>query len=121
MGSLDKNGYLRILDRKKDLIIRGAQNIYPSEIENFLNTHPKIHLCAVIGVPSSIYGEKTRVYVQLTDGNKMTDIEVAEYCRGNIANYKIPDEVCFVEVFPLNRMGKVQKRILKEQAFKELD
>ncbi|MFN2126412.1 MAG: class I adenylate-forming enzyme family protein [Anaerolineales bacterium] len=116
IGSLDENGYLQILDRKKDMIIRGAQNIFPSEIENYLNTHPKIQMSAVIGVPSPISGEKVRAYVQLFEGEQMTDIEVVEYCRGAIAGYKIPEEVRFVEEFPLNKMGKIQKKVLREEA-----
>jgi len=115
IGSLGENGYLRILDRKKDVIIRGAQNIYPSEIENYLNTHPKIKLSAVIGVPNPISGEKARAYVQLFDGEQMTDVDVVEYCRGKIAGYKIPEEIRFVEKFPLNKMGKIQKKILREE------
>ncbi len=118
IGSLDENGYLRILDRKKDVIIRGAQNIYPSEVENFLNTHPKIQMSAVIGVPSPVSGEKVRAYVQLIEGEQMTDIEVVEYCRGAIAGYKIPEEIRFVEQFPLNKMGKIQKKILREESHK---
>jgi acyl-CoA synthetase (AMP-forming)/AMP-acid ligase II len=116
IGSIDKNGYLRILDRKKDMIIRGAQNIFPSEVENYLNTHPKIHMSAVIGIPNPISGEKVRAYVQLVEGEQMTDIEVVEYCRGEIAGYKIPEEVIFVEEFPLNKMGKIQKKVLREEA-----
>ncbi len=115
IGSLGENGYLRILDRKKDVIIRGAQNIYPSEIENYLNTHPKVKLSAVIGVPSPISGEKARAYVQLFEGEQMTDVDVVEYCRGKIAGYKIPEEIRFVEKFPLNKMGKIQKKILREE------
>ncbi len=119
IGSLDENGYLRILDRKKDVIIRGAQNIYPSEVEKYLNTHPKILISAVIGVPSPVSGEKARAYVQLFEGEQMTDVEVVEYCRGKIAGYKIPDEIRFVEQFPLNKMGKIQKKILREEALNE--
>jgi len=118
IGYKDELGYLRILDRKKDVIIRGAQNIYPSEVEKYLHSHPKIHLSAVIGIPHQVIGEKTRAYVQLVEGEQMTDIEVVEYCRGIIANYKIPDEVQFVNSLPLNKMGKVQKRILREAALK---
>jgi fatty-acyl-CoA synthase len=119
IGSLDENGYLRILDRKKDVIIRGAQNIYPSEVEKYLTTHPKIQMSALIGVPSPISGEKVRAYVQLVEGEQMTDVEVVDYCRGKIAGYKIPEEVHFVEEFPLNKMGKIQKKILREEALNE--
>ncbi|MFC2055608.1 class I adenylate-forming enzyme family protein [Chloroflexota bacterium] len=119
IGSLDERGYLRILDRKKDMIIRGAQNIFPSEIENYLNTHPKIKMSAVIGVPSVVSGEKVRAYIQIEEGEEMTDIEVVKYCRGNIAVYKFPEEVRFVDSFPLNRMGKVQKKILREEYIEE--
>jgi fatty-acyl-CoA synthase/long-chain acyl-CoA synthetase len=121
LGSMDENGILSIFDRKKDMIIRGAQNIFPSEIESYLNTHPKIQMSAVIGVPSQVSGEKVRAYVQLFEGEEMTGTDVVEYCRGNIAAYKIPEEVRFADSFPLSRMGKVQKKTLREEALKEME
>ena len=119
IGSLDERGYLRIIDRKKDVIIRGAQNIFPSEIESYLNSHPKIRMSAVIGVPSVASGEKVCAYIQIVEGEEMTDFEVVKYCRGSIAVYKIPEVVRFVDNFPLNRMGKVQKKILREEYIEE--
>jgi acyl-CoA synthetase (AMP-forming)/AMP-acid ligase II len=76
-------------------------------------------MSALIGVPSPISGEKVRAYVQLVEGEQMTDVEVVDYCRGKIAGYKIPEEVHFVEEFPLNKMGKIQKKILREEALNE--
>jgi acyl-CoA synthetase (AMP-forming)/AMP-acid ligase II len=121
IGCMDENGYLRILDRKKDMIIRGAQNIYPSEIENYLNTHPKVHMSAVIGVPSKISDEIVRVYIQLEKGEDMSATEIVDFCRGQIAAYKIPQEVRFVDNFPLGGSMKVKKQDLREKALKELD
>jgi fatty-acyl-CoA synthase len=120
VGSLDEEGYLRIFDRKKDMIIRGAVNIYPAEIENYLVTHPKIQMAAVIGVPGAIGGERVRAYVLPMEGQELTATEVLDYCRGQIAVYKIPDEVRFVESFPLSALRKVQKFKLREEVAREL-
>ena len=76
-------------------------------------------MSAVIGVPNPISGEKVRAYVQLVEGEQMTDIDVVEYCRGKIAGFKIPEEVQFVKEFPLNKMGKIQKKILREEALSD--
>jgi acyl-CoA synthetase (AMP-forming)/AMP-acid ligase II len=76
-------------------------------------------MSAVIGIPNPISGEKVRAYVQLVEGEQMTDIDVVEYCRGEIAGYKIPEEIRFVEEFPLNKMGKIQKKILREEFLSE--
>lgn len=120
VGSLNESGYLSIFDRKKDIINRGGENVYPAEIENYLVTHPKIKMAAVIGVPSQVGGERVRVYVLPMEGAELTETEVVDYCRGQIANYKLPEEVRIVEGFPLSAMWKVQKYKLREEAIKEL-
>jgi len=120
IGSLDERGYLSIFDRKKDMIVRGGENIYPAEIERFLVTNPKIQMAAVIGVPSEVGGERVRAYILPAQGAELTEIEVVNYCRGQIAAYKTPEEVRFVDNFPLSALWKVQKYKLREQAMKEL-
>ncbi|MBU0702664.1 MAG: AMP-binding protein, partial [Chloroflexi bacterium] len=121
IGKIDEDGYLRILDRKKDMLIRGGVNVFPAEVENFLVTHPKIQMAAVIGVPSPVGGERVRVYILPMEGAELTETEVMNYCRGQIAGYKLPDEVRFVESLPLSALRKVQKFKLREEAMKELE
>jgi acyl-CoA synthetase (AMP-forming)/AMP-acid ligase II len=116
IGSVDENGYLSILGRKKEMIIRGGENIYPAEIERFLATNPKVRMAAVIGEPSDVAGERVVAYVQPVEGMTLTEREVLDYCRGQIATYKIPQEVRFVESFPLSALRKVQKFKLRERA-----
>jgi fatty-acyl-CoA synthase/long-chain acyl-CoA synthetase len=119
IGRLDQLGYLTILDRKKDVISRGAENIYPAEIERYLVSHSKIKKAAVIGVPSAVGGERVRAYILAEDGAELDEIEVVKYCRGQIASYKLPDEVRFVDDFPLSSLWKVQKYKLREEASTE--
>jgi fatty-acyl-CoA synthase len=119
LGVVDEDGYLRLVDRKKDMIKRGAEAIFPAEIEVHLMTHPKIRMAAVVGVPSPIGGERIRAYVQAREGADLTEIEVLEHCRGQIATYKIPQEVRFVSRLPLTATGKVQKFKLQEEAAQE--
>jgi fatty-acyl-CoA synthase len=121
VGSLDQGGYLRIFDRKKDMIVRGGENIYPAEIERYLTTNPKIKTAAVIGVPSKAGGERVRAYILPQEGAELTPVEVVNYCRGQIATYKLPDEVRFVQEFPLSALWKVQKFKLREEALRELE
>lgn len=121
VGSLDADGYLRIFDRKKDVIVRGGENIYPAEIERFLATHPKIKTAAVIGIPSKAAGERVRAYVLPQEGAELAPVEVASYCRGQIATYKLPDEVRIVQAFPMSALWKVQKFRLREEALRELE
>jgi fatty-acyl-CoA synthase/long-chain acyl-CoA synthetase len=123
VGSLDEEGYLSILDRKKDVIVRGGENVYPAEIERYLVTHPRIKMAAVIGVPSEVVGEEVRAYVQPMEGAELTSAEVVDFCRGQIAAYKVPklEEVRFVDEFPLSALWKVQKYKLREEALKELE
>lgn len=119
VGSLDEDGYLSIFDRKKDMIIRGGENIYAAEIERYLATHPQIQMAAVIGVPGEVTGERVRAYVQLVEGAELTEKDVVNYCRGQIANYKLPEEIRFVKAFSLSALWKVQKYKLREEAIKE--
>jgi fatty-acyl-CoA synthase len=114
------DGYLSIVGRIKDVVIRGGENIYPREVEEFLYTHPDIVDVQAIGVPDERYGEELMVWVKLRPGATLTDEDVRDYCRGRIAHYKVPRYVRFVDAFPMTVTGKVQKYLMREQAVAEL-
>ena len=120
LAVMDENGYCKITGRIKQMIIRGGENIYPREIEEFLYTHPKVSDVQVYGVPDRKYGEQVMAAVILKKGVTMTEEEVKEFCRGKIANYKIPKYVKFVDGYPMTASGKIQKFKLREMAIKEL-
>jgi fatty-acyl-CoA synthase len=111
---------VRIVGRIKDMVIRGGENIYPREIEEFLYTHPEIADVQVIGVPDQRYGEELMAWVVLRSGATLTDEEVREFCRGKIAHFKVPRYVKFVDSFPVTVTGKVQKFKMREAAIEEL-
>ena len=121
LGTMDEEGYVNVTGRLKDMIIRGGENIYPREIEEFLYTHPKILDVQVIGVPSKKYGEEVAAYIKLRPGQEATEEEVKEFCQGQIARHKIPKYVRFVTDYPMTASGKIQKYLLREQAIKDLD
>jgi fatty-acyl-CoA synthase len=114
------DGYVNIVGRLKDMIIRGGENIYPREIEEFLYTHPKVSDVQVIGVPDLKYGEEVCAWVRLRDGQTVTTDEIREYCRGKIATYKIPRYLRFTDEFPMTVTGKVQKFKMREISISEL-
>ena len=114
MARLDEGGFITIVDRKTDLIISGAENIYPKEIENVLYGHPKIKEAAVFGIPDEKWGESVCAAVILEDNASLTEEEIIGYCRENLASYKKPRTVRFYESFPKNTLGKVQKEKIKE-------
>jgi fatty-acyl-CoA synthase len=120
LAVMDEEGYINIVGRMKDMIIRGGENIYPREIEEFLYTHPKISDVQVIGVPDARYGEEIMAWVRLREGETASAEELCEYCRDQIAHYKIPRYFKFVEAFPTTVTGKVQKFIMREESIKEL-
>ncbi len=120
LAVMDEDGYINIVGRIKDMIIRGGENVYPREIEEFLYTHPKISDVQVIGVPDAKYGEEIMAWVRLREGETASAEELREYCRANIAHFKIPRYVKFVEAFPITVTGKVQKFIMREESIKEL-
>jgi acyl-CoA synthetase (AMP-forming)/AMP-acid ligase II len=121
VGSFDEEGYLRIFDRKTDMIIRGGENIYPAEIEHYLMSHPKIQMAGVVGIPSGVSGETVRAYILLKQGEEMSEVEVLDYCRGNIAVYKTPEEVRIVESLPLTSLMKVKRFELRQEALREME
>jgi fatty-acyl-CoA synthase len=114
------DGYARISGRLKDMIIRGGENIYPREIEEFLYTHPAVADVQVIGVPDAKYGEEVCAWVRLHDRHQATIEEIREYCRGQIATYKIPRYVRFSTDFPMTVTGKIQKYRMREISMTEL-
>jgi len=120
LAVMDENGYCKITGRIKNMIIRGGENIYPREIEEFLYTHPKISDIQVYGVPDRKYGEQVMAAIVLKQGCDLTEAEVQQFCRGRIANYKIPKYVRFVDSYPMTASGKIQKFKLREMAIREL-
>jgi fatty-acyl-CoA synthase len=120
LAIMDENGYCKITGRIKNMIIRGGENIYPREIEEFLYTHPKISDIQVYGVPDRKYGEQVMAAIIRKKGIELSEEEVREYCQGKIANYKIPRYVKFVDSYPMTASGKIQKFKLRDMAIKEL-
>jgi fatty-acyl-CoA synthase len=120
LATMDEEGYVRIVGRIKDMVIRGGENVYPREIEEFLYTHPQIADVQVVGVPDERYGEELMAWVILRPGGSLTEDEVREFCKGQIAHFKIPRYVKFVEAFPMTVTGKVQKFKMREVATEEL-
>ena len=116
LGVLDADGYLAITGRYKDMIIRGGENIYPLEVEEFIRHIPGVRDVQVVGVPSQKYGEQVGAFIQLAEGADLTAEDVRDLCRGQISRYKIPKYVAMVEAYPLTASGKVQKYKLVEQA-----
>lgn len=120
LGTMDEEDYVNVTGRLIDMIIRGGENIYPREIEEFLYKNSKISDVQVIGVPSAKYGEEVAVYVKLREGQEATEEEIKEFCQGQIARHKIPKYVRFVDEYPMTASGKIQKYLLRKQAIEEL-
>jgi fatty-acyl-CoA synthase len=114
------DGYVNIVGRIKDMVIRGGENIYPREIEEFLYTHPAVADVQVVGVPDPKYGEELMAWIMLRPGTSATDDELREFCRGAIAHYKVPRYIRFVDEFPMTVTGKVQKYLMRDQSIAEL-
>ncbi|MFC4726891.1 AMP-binding protein [Coralloluteibacterium thermophilus] len=114
LATLDADGYCRIVGRLKDMLIRGGENVYPREIEEFLYTHPDIADVQVFGVPDAKFGEEVCAWIRLREGAALDAEGVRAYCRGRIAHYKIPRYVRFVDAFPMTVTGKVQKYLMRE-------
>jgi len=121
LGTMDADGYVRITGRRKEMIIRGGENIYPAEIEAFIFAHPKVAQVAVFGVPDEFFGEQVMAWVQLHAGETMTEDELKAYCKSGIAHFKVPHCVRFVEDFPMTVTGKLQKFRMREMAVAEME
>ena len=120
VGMIDQQGYGSIVGRIKDMVIRGGENIYPREIEEFLFTHPKIADVQVVGLPDSRMGEELCAWIRLTPGETCIEDEIRDFCRDRIAHYKVPRYIRFVDAFPMTVSGKVQKFIIRERMIDEL-
>ncbi|MBY6035456.1 AMP-binding protein [Fictibacillus nanhaiensis] len=120
LATVDDEGYFRITGRLKDMIIRGGENVYPREVEEFLYSHPAILDVQVIGVPDKKFGEKVAACIQLKEGHCLTADEVKKYCKGKISHFKIPEYYLFVNEYPMTASGKIQKYKLKELALEAL-
>jgi len=120
IATLDEDGYCRIVGRLKDMVIRGGENIFPREIEEFLFEHPKIADVQVIGVPDPRYGEELCACIELHEGERASEDEIRAFCGGKIAHFKIPRYIVFVDSFPMTVTGKVQKFILREEMSEKL-
>jgi fatty-acyl-CoA synthase len=120
LATMDGDGYLNIVGRIKDMIVRGGENIYPREVEEFLYTHPGVADVQVISVPSEKYGEEVMAWVKPREGARVTGEELAAWCKDKIASYKIPRHWKLVDSFPMTVTGKVQKFKMREAAVEEL-
>jgi fatty-acyl-CoA synthase len=120
LATIDEEGYCNIVGRVKDMLIRGGENIYPREIEEFLFRHPKIQAAQVFGVPDPRLGEEVCAWIVLKPGQSTTVDEIAAFCRGEIAHYKVPRHIRFVPEFPITATGKPQKFVMREAMMREL-
>ena len=121
LATMDDEGYIRIVGRIKDMIIRGGENVYPREIEEFLYTHPLISDVQVIGVPDAKFGEQVMAWVRVKDGETLTAEDVKAFCKGQIAYFKIPHYVRFTDSFPMTVTGKIRKVEMREISIRELN
>lgn len=115
LGTMDENGYVRVTGRLKEMIIRGGENVYPREIEEFLYQHPKVLDVQVTGVPDEKYGEEAAAWIILKEGQIATEEEIKEFCTGKISRHKIPRHIIFIDSYPMTASGKIQKFKLREQ------
>ncbi len=120
LAIIDDEGFCNIVGRVKDMIIRGGENVFPREIEEYLYRHPKIQDVAVFGVPDQKYGEQIAAWIKLRSGESATEDEIRDYCREQISHYKVPAYIRFVEDFPMTVTGKIQKFVMRDTMVKEL-
>ncbi|TMG99568.1 MAG: AMP-binding protein, partial [Betaproteobacteria bacterium] len=120
LATIDAEGYCNIVGRAKDMLIRGGENVYPREIEEFLYRHPKVQSVQVFGVPDPKYGEEVCAWIVLKPGEQASEAEIKDFCREQIAHYKVPRYVRFVDEMPLTITGKVQKFVMRQRMVDEL-
>ena len=120
LAVIDDAGFCNIVGRIKDMVIRGGENIYPREVEEFLYRHPKIEDVQVFGVPDHRFGEELCAWIKVRGGESLTADEVRDFCRDQIAHYKVPRNIRFVDEFPMTVTGKVQKFVMREETIREL-
>ena len=121
LATMDADGYLNIVGRIKDMVIRGGENVYPREVEEFLYTHTAIADVQVVGVPDERYGEELCAWVKVREGATLTEDGVREFCQGQLAHFKVPRYVLFVDEFPMTVTGKIQKFRMRETAIADLE
>ena len=120
LATIDAEGYCNIVGRLKDMLIRGGENIYPREIEEYLFRHPKVQSAQVFGVPDAKYGEEVCAWIVVKPGEQVTEDEIRSFCKEQIAHYKVPRYIRFVPEMPMTITGKVQKFVMRDQMIKEL-
>jgi len=118
IGNIDKDGYITITDRKKDLILVGGFNVYPREVEDIIYTNPKVELVAVVGLPDEKSGEKVKAFIKLKEGETATEDEMMAFCKENMAGYKRPRNIEFRDEIPVSNIGKVLRRVLRDEESK---
>ena len=118
-GRMDEEGFVFIVDRIKDMIVTGGENVYSIEVENAVLKHPAVAMCAVIGIPDEQWGERVHAAVVLKPGSQTTPDSIVEHCKTLIANYKCPRSVAFLEALPLSGAGKILKTKLREPFWKD--
>lgn len=120
LATIDEEGYCNIVGRVKDMVIRGGENLYPREIEEYLFRHPKVQAVQVFGVPDDKYGEELCAWVMVKPGQQLHPDELKDFCRGQIAHQKIPRYIRVVEDFPMTVTGKPQKFLMRAEMVKEM-
>ena len=120
IGVMDADGYVQVTGRIKDMIIRGGENVYPREVEEFLYSHPGIQEVQVIGVPDEKYGEQICAWIKCREGHVLTEQEVRDFCRDRITHFKVPRHIRFVEDYPMTVTGKIQKFKMRETMIEQL-
>jgi fatty-acyl-CoA synthase len=120
LATMDAEGYVNIVGRIKDLVIRGGENIYPREIEEFLYRHPKVQDVQVVGLPDRKYGEELCAWIIVKPGQSATEDEIRSFCKGQIAHYKVPKYIQFVTEFPMTVTGKIQKFKIRDAMTEQL-
>ena len=120
LATMDEEGYFNIVGRMKDMVIRGGENLYPREIEEYLYGHPKVSDVQIVGVPDEKYGEELCAWIKLAEGETATDDEIRDFCKGQIAHHKIPRYIRFVDDFPMTVTGKIQKFAMRDVMIEEL-
>jgi long-chain acyl-CoA synthetase len=120
IGKFDQDGYLSIVDRKKDMIIAGGYNIYPVELDDVLMAHPKILEACAVGIPHEYRGETVKAFIVPKEGETLTEEEVARYCKENLAPYKVPKMFEFIDELPKTAVGKVLRRKLREMELEKM-
>jgi long-chain acyl-CoA synthetase len=121
IGKFDEDGYLSIVDRKKDMIIAGGYNIYPVELDDVLMGHPKILEACTIGIPHEYRGETVKAFIVVKEGEQLTEAEVVTYCKENLAAYKVPKIIEFIGELPKSAVGKILRRKLKDMEMEKTE